>query len=329
MTLTEDELNSIKQGEFAKVRKEFYSSTEFINFVLSKYRINESFIDLIFDNISECSLNRINDKYNLLSYHKVIQSNLTWLLYQFTSKKYEYIHEVYWKKYAKEIIEFFGTGQAVKIAKASGVDGELLKPFTSKHKNPSMYYMLSVLEMTAQRSSYTDLETFLKSEELKEYWKIKKFVYGACLILENVSSKIKQIPVNEANVNYILEYCRKKQSNYKWGLELYANVINSNHLPSNILTDVLVYHDLDIIQCMQLYKQGIYHITDDMYITADLMLPFENALKEEQPDFYIELEHTILEDAKKDPQEWSNRLSMSELFFVKFSKIQQKVNELI
>lgn len=333
MTLTENELNSIKNGEFTKVRKEFYSSVEFINFVLNKYPINKSFIDLIFDSISECSLDSINDKFNLLSYPKVIPSlnkfNLSCLLYQFTLKEYEHINEVYWKKYAKEIVEFFGTGNALTIAKASGIDGKLLKPFIAKPQDPSTYYKLSMLEMTTRCSNHKDLEIFLKSEELKKYWNIKEFVCGACLILENVSQKIKQLPVSKENADYILEYCCKKQSNYKWGLELYANVIGTNHLPSNILTDVLVHHDLDITQCMQLYKQGTYHITDNMYVTTDFILPFEISLQKLQPDFYLILEHNILEDAERDFQEWDKILSMQELFSVRLSKLQQKVKGII
>lgn len=308
LELENQELKELSKGNFEEIRKDFFKSADFCNFVIDNFEINNEFLDLALaqHNISTFSLGKIFEKFNLLDYPlKLSEFEFKQCLFYWNlHDEYQTIAKKYWNDYFETILQFLGTSKAIFIAKNSNISGDCFKNYDVTP--PSIFYFLANFKRMAYNNDIEALQKFIYSPDLKNYWEDDGFIISVCKLLEPISNEITILPISAKHVNALLEYAKKDDSNFIWALSLYKTITVNNKcfIPDNIL-EVIAYHPINLDECASAYKSGSYHIGSmlDLYdITS--WNTFEKALLEKQPDTFNELQNRILTDVYENPDDW-------------------------
>lgn len=326
LTLTGKEIHHLEAGEFNRVRKDFFNSSDFCNFVIKNYEINETFIKFALKNLNSLNLSGLFKKYNLFKYpenfaQKLSPTRFESALFYLTLYGYDFIDPIHWNRNFETISNFFGTSETIMLAKKSGIDSKMLRNFSKAHKPASPLFELALLERKIMENDLQALEEFIYSESLKLYWEMEEFVPGACYLLEQLTPKT--LPIKKENADWIIKYCQTSTSNYIWGLRLYMEITNSNTISEFVFSQVFPYHSLNFEELISAYKTGTYHITADMYAIVDSMDQFEKVLVEVQPEALQELSKKIFDDIDKDEDIWRGQLFFNSCYIQ--SNLQRKI----
>lgn len=340
ITLTEEELEFLATGEFRKIRKEFFTSPEFCNYVLQNYPINKDFIQFALPNINELNLKDIFNQYNLLEYPEDLGLNkFSPALFYFEIQDYKFIHPIHWEKYFDSILEFFGSTKTMLLSNLSNakLDKQVRKQFATEHIPASTFCMLANLERffytENQDDNLENLNNLLNSSEYAKYWDMSDFIPGACYILEKnlvqeVALEKLKLPLKAEKADIVLKYCQQPTANLAWGLSLYLKIRNSDcSISEEVFSKVFPYHPLNYTELVSAYRTGTYHISKNLVAITDSMNEFEKLLEEINPEGLRELNKRIFEDIERNPHSWNN-YSFFNSFYVQ-SKLQRKIAEYI
>lgn len=326
LTLTKKEMHHLEAGEFNRIRRDFFNSSDFCNFVIKNYEVNETFIKFALKNLNSLNLSGLFKKYNLFEYpenftQEISPTRFESALFYLALYGYDFINPIHWAKNSETISDFFGTSKTIMLAKKSGIDSKILKSFSKTHKPASPLFQLARLEQKIMENDPEALEEFIYSESLKPYWEMEKFVPGACYLLEKVTPKT--LPIKKENADWIIKYCQTSASDYIWGLRLYMEINNSNIISEFVFSQVFPYHPLDFEELISAYKTGTYHITSEMYAIVDSMDAFEKVLVEVQPEALQKLSKKIFDDIDKEEDIWRGQLFFNSCYIQ--SNLQRKI----
>lgn len=319
------ELRAMANGRFELVRPEFWQSIEFCQFVIDRFEINKKFIELTFSlhSISDFCISKIFSRVNLLKYPiNLNKSEISKCLFYWCENQYTEINSMYWEKNLSSLIEFFGTSRTIEIAKKNNVPGALLK--NQLPVFASDLYILAIIQKKIKSGNIEELNDYISSNELINYWKNPNFSSVVCYLLQTISDKITQLPKEAADG--IAEYCKDPHSNLEWGLQLYLQC--EVKFTADLFAEILIGREIDYKKILAWYKSGIYCMSKQIVLSVDSTAAFEKLLLN-YPEKFKQLKTIILDDVNKHPDEWKDYIFLATYYgrgplFSHISKIIEK-----
>lgn len=323
LELRRDEEENLKRGCFSQIREDFFYSASFVEYILSNFSINEEGVKLILSHRNNYELNYkmielIMKKYNLLLIPqkelKATKNDIKIFLYFYVVEGYTEIHPSYFFIFSEEILNFFGTIQAIKLGYQSERKWNVTVPKPSKYaivlqsKEAIIAKMQNLLQ---NEDGNKRIGEFLNSSELDSYWSSSEFVQAALSVLAYTDSSDVGFPIQKIASKSILDYAKREKSDYIWALCLYNQI--DKQLKISDLAEILVAHVHNDGQHIKkelicAYQTGTYQIAENFSVGINSFSSIEKIFKKNAPTFFKNLTETILADVENSPQKWGNSI---------------------